>query len=88
MFGRRGKLGTKPVTFWRTFKASACLLHVPKTVAMSSGSLHAWFPAGGGPKGRHFTRFAEKFGSFLTFAPGCDETGWLAGRRALVVERP
>ena len=55
---------------------------------MSSGSRHAWFPAGGGPQGGHFTRFAEKFGSFLTFTAEGGGTGWLAGRRALGAERP
>ena len=55
---------------------------------MSSGSLHAWFPAGGGPQGGHFTRFAEKFGSFLTFTADGGGTGWLAGRRAMGARRP
>ena len=58
---------------------------------MSSGSRDAWVPAGQGPKGGHFARFAEKFGIYFTFAPDSDETGWLAGRReaaGLLVERP
>ena len=49
------------MTFWLTQRASSCLLDVPKTVAMSSGSWQAWFPAGRGPKRGHFCALCGKF---------------------------
>ena len=61
---------------------------------MSSGSWNACFPAWGGQEGGHFTRFVEKFGSFLTaadFAPDCEDAGWLAEWRedaGWLAERP
>jgi hypothetical protein len=55
-----------------------------RTYALQCSSWHARLPAGGERKGGHFTRFAEKFGCFLTAFVGDADKAMYRSRRLLM----